>query len=87
MAMVLNLQYIELEKDDVVYREGDHVEEIYFLQSGRIALMNENGTKLLTMVEGTFFGEIEAIEGTKRRFFAVAERQTSLYFCKKDIFI
>lgn len=30
-AIVLHLQYIELDKDEVIYREGDHVEEIYFL--------------------------------------------------------
>ncbi len=70
--MVTQLMYFETEKGEVVYREGDHPEEVYFLSSGKIDLVDESGRVMVQMLEGCLFGEIEVLEGTNRKFFAVS---------------
>ena len=39
--MVQHLYYFEAEKGDVIYREGDHPEEVYFLGTGKVNLVND----------------------------------------------
>ncbi|KRX02605.1 Cyclic nucleotide-binding protein [Pseudocohnilembus persalinus] len=88
--IILNLYYMSVEKGEVIYREGDNPEEVFFLGSGKVNLLEENGNAIVTMIEGCFFGEIEVLEEEpKRRYFAVAmaEQATHLYFIKKDAFL
>ncbi len=39
------------------------------------------------MVEGCFFGEIEIMENTPRKHFALADSICNIYFCNKDAFL
>ncbi len=60
---------------------------MYFLGNGKVILANEAGKVVVAMVEGCCFGEIEVIEDSKRKHFAVADQSCNIYFCKKDIFL
>ena len=51
-AMVQLLRKIKVDKDDVVYYEGDFAEEIYFIKSGKIRLYAENGFPFATYSDG-----------------------------------
>lgn len=79
--------YLEVDKGSFIYREGDYPEEIYFLAQGKVNLIDPDGTIMLSMVEGCFFGEIEAIDQINRKYFTHAETSCSLYFCKSAKFI
>lgn len=48
-------------KDDIVYRQLDPSNEIYFLLKGQIYLTNSQGTILQEIKESFHFGEEEVI--------------------------
>jgi CRP/FNR family transcriptional regulator, putaive post-exponential-phase nitrogen-starvation regulator len=60
--LVKHLMYLEVDKGQFIYREGDFPEEIYFMAQGKVDLIDPEGFNMLSMVEGCFFGEIEAID-------------------------
>ena len=51
------MSYDKFLKDDVIYREGDPPDTIYFLLQGDLAYMNEQGEKDLLIKSGDVFGE------------------------------
>jgi hyperpolarization activated cyclic nucleotide-gated potassium channel 2 len=42
---------------------------------------------LITLLEASFFGEIESFENRNRDYFAVAKEPTNLFFCSSQIFV
>lgn len=57
--MVQLLKKIKVDKEDVVYWEGDFAEEIYFIKSGKIKLYVENGFPFASYKDGQHFGDPE----------------------------
>jgi CRP-like cAMP-binding protein len=58
-ALVQLLRKIKVDKDDVVYWEGDFAEEIYFIKQGKIKLYSDNGLPFATYKDGQHFGDPE----------------------------
>lgn len=48
-------------KDEIIYRQLDPSEEIYFILNGEVYLTDENGSIILTIKESFYFGEEEVI--------------------------
>lgn len=78
--------FIRYVKNDVIYREFDPAEEVFFLMSGSVSITNENGVILLTIQSSYHFGEDEAISYDRRKYFAIANTDCLVTFCKADIF-
>jgi CRP-like cAMP-binding protein len=66
-SVIPHLKFSYLEAEKYIYREGDDSDEIYFLYKGRVDFVNS--VRLIpfkTMLEGSYFGDIEVIDRTKR---------------------
>ena len=54
-------------QDEIIYREGDPVNEIYFLLDGKVGMVLNAMTKqnvFLYIEEGHYFGEIDLLSQT-----------------------
>ncbi|CAD8093400.1 unnamed protein product [Paramecium sonneborni] len=72
IELLNNVQFFIIEENDLIYREGQNSNEIYFLLSGDVRIMTKTKFTLLNILEGTMFGEFEAIEETLRATYAIA---------------
>ncbi|CAD8082143.1 unnamed protein product [Paramecium sonneborni] len=72
IELLNNVQFFVIEENELIYREGQNSNEIYFLLSGNIRIMTKTKFTLLNIFEGTMFGEFEAIEETLRATYAMA---------------
>jgi CRP-like cAMP-binding protein len=55
------LKRISAEKDEILYNQGKIAEEVYFLLSGRVKMVNLDGFIFRHYVEGSYFGDIEIL--------------------------
>eukprot|EP00742_Colponemidia_sp_Colp-10_P004514 GILJ01004818.1.p1 GENE.GILJ01004818.1~~GILJ01004818.1.p1 ORF type:complete len:942 (-),score=125.81 GILJ01004818.1:71-2896(-) len=60
------LQPVSVQEKDFVYQEGDHPDDMFFIAKGRVHAVLENGVVYKTIVEGSYFGEIELLFSTYR---------------------
>lgn len=51
-----------MKEAEFIYRTDDSTEEIFFLLTGEVCLLNSTNRIILKIKEGSMFGEIEAIE-------------------------
>ncbi|CAD8163042.1 unnamed protein product [Paramecium octaurelia] len=72
IELLNDVQFLFIEENDLIYREGQNSNEIYFLLQGDVRIMTKKKFTLLNILEGTMFGEYEAIEETLRATYAVA---------------
>jgi CRP-like cAMP-binding protein len=47
---------------EIIYVKGQPANEIYYLVSGSVRVINDEGDTILNISEGSIFGEVEAIE-------------------------
>ena len=87
------LRPIKVEKNQFIYKEGDPVDEVYFLVSGQAGYVNpEFGNSVYVIIEqGYYFGEIDFIymddDGNtdgKRKFTAMAVEDADLLVLQKN---
>ena len=54
------LKTIKISKDDFVFDEGDRANEIYFIKTGRIAMVIKkyNNFKVMKILQGNYFGDV-----------------------------
>ena len=55
-------RHISLSKDEILFRKGDWVEEIYFILRGRVGFVTEDGYLYRNYVAGSYFGDIEVFK-------------------------
>lgn len=78
-------------KDDIVFREGDPGDGIYFILSGHVSILAELtdeklGKRLATFAKGTFFGAMAILEDQPRSATVLAKTDTDLLFMSKKGF-
>ena len=56
------LKSMRLKSGELLFREGEYAEEMYFLIKGRVNLKASNGVVFKTYVEGSYFGEVDIFE-------------------------
>lgn len=79
----------QVRRGELVFRHGDHGDEIFFVRRGcvRITLPLEGkGLHLASFGTGDFFGEITFLDGGQRSADAVAEVDTDLYVLSRSAF-
>eukprot|EP00828_Plagiopyla_frontata_P012292 TRINITY_DN17001_c0_g1_i1.p1 TRINITY_DN17001_c0_g1~~TRINITY_DN17001_c0_g1_i1.p1 ORF type:complete len:339 (-),score=23.35 TRINITY_DN17001_c0_g1_i1:436-1452(-) len=72
------LYVVHIPEKEILYREDDLAEEIYFLIKGAINYCTQNGVAFITVYEGQLIGEIEIFENTHRQYFAQARESSTL---------
>lgn len=80
---------LQLAPGEVVFREGEKGNQMYYIREGRIKIsVGKNGCeKVLTVLkEGDFFGETALIDDTPRLGTATALGETELIIIDKESF-
>jgi hypothetical protein len=57
-----HIYYINLNKDEVLWRDGDPADEVYFSMTGELSIKNDFFVSLLRIVEGNILGEFELFD-------------------------
>lgn len=66
-SIVPYLRYLYLDAGDLIYDVGDDSDEVYILLRGRVAFMQDNSDVIFkSMLQGTYFGDVEVILRSKR---------------------
>mgnify|MGYP000936582862 CR=1 FL=1 len=86
LRIVPQLKPLSLSTNEILYREGDHTEEVFFLSSGFINFKASNGIIFHTVSDGAIFGEVEAILNVVRIGTAQAAVPTKLFSLEKKLF-
>jgi CRP-like cAMP-binding protein len=79
-----NLKVVK--EGDVIYKTGDHSNELYLLLRGEVKLKFPSNNYISNKVFNDFFGEKELYDKTRRHSFAVAVNNCLLYIIKNHIF-
>lgn len=83
-ALVQCLRKVKVDKDDVVYQEGDFSEEIYFIKIGQVKLYAKNGISFATYNEGECFGDSDVIFKEPRDGKAMAFKDCLFFSLHRD---
>ena len=83
-ALLLHLKLLKLDKREILYREDDPSQEskhssrslcplhlVYFISKGSVKMVTENGTGIYTLLQGTYFGELEIIDDVSLYYISV----------------
>lgn len=85
-AIVPFLQNIFLGFSDFVYKEGHYSDEIYFLVAGRLNYVEEEeGIVYKSLQRGCYFGDIEVIHRTPRKYTIQAGMDCDLLSMNKSL--
>lgn len=80
----LNLKLTNV--NEFVYKKGEHPTGIYFIAKGRVSfLYNNDLISFKTMIQGSYFGEIEIIEKSLVKFSACCETECSLLVMSEQL--
>ena len=87
----LHMHPLKAVKGDVIFKEGDPGDKIYFILSGGVSVLAniaENGRarRLATFSEGVFFGDMAILEGRPRSASVRADSETDLLYMTVDDF-
>ncbi|CAD8153584.1 unnamed protein product [Paramecium octaurelia] len=82
------LTILRIPEGDVIYNEGDYASEIYFIREGSVSLCIKECDyhPFVTIEVGQYFGEIELIKETQRKYTAIAQKQCELLSLSKSNF-
>ncbi|KAM3146799.1 hypothetical protein pb186bvf_000953 [Paramecium bursaria] len=86
-TLLPHLNFLEVQPGEIIYRQDDPPTDVYFIEKGKVNFVTHDRYTLITMLEASFFGEMEAFEDINREYFSVAKEPTNLFFCQSDIFI
>lgn len=79
------LDPIFVEKDCIIYNQGDFADEIYFLVKGNVRITLELNIVIKSIQQGCYFGDIEVMLGQSRRFGAYSTRFCDLLIMNKNV--
>ena len=60
------LKPLRINTNEILFREGDYSEEIFFILNGDIKILNSNGVVIQTYTTGSYFGEIEILSNVQQ---------------------
>lgn len=85
-AIVPFMQPQFIKSQDLIYSQGEYADEIYFLVSGRVSYILEEGRFVYrTLHQGAYFGDIEVILMEPRRYTLAAAVDCGLLTMKKQL--
>ncbi|CAD8070704.1 unnamed protein product [Paramecium sonneborni] len=71
---------------ETIYHIGQNANDFFFLIKGDVRLCDSNGESIISVMEGTCFGEIESIEYTQRCWSALALQDSIVIMCSAHFF-
>jgi SulP family sulfate permease len=78
---------VSFQKGEIIFREGEPGDGIYFILSGYVSVFTGNRDhRLATFADGVFFGEMSILEDKPRSATVRAETNTKLLFMSKKDF-
>jgi CRP-like cAMP-binding protein len=69
--VVFRLEFVKYENHEQIWSKGSYSDGIYFIIGGRVKIFHQ-GIFFFTYQEGSFFGDLELVLKTERKFEAVA---------------
>jgi MFS family permease len=84
--MATKLQEVQVEAGNVIFREGDHGDLFYIVESGRVRV-HSDGEELNDLWPGEAFGEIALLRDVPRTATVEAREDTTLLALDRDEFI
>ena len=86
-ALALMLKSVVFTEGDLIVKKGALGQEMYFVARGEVEILEDDGTLLNTLSEGSFFGERALLTSEPRVANVRAKTQTDLYVLEKADFI
>ncbi|CAD8180713.1 unnamed protein product [Paramecium octaurelia] len=86
-SLLKSCRFITYEKNEVIYRKGQISDEIYYLIKGDVRILSKNRFNLLTILQGTIFGEFEALNEQPRFTYAIAQQRSFILIVQFKSFI
>ncbi|CAD8107800.1 unnamed protein product [Paramecium sonneborni] len=83
------LKPIKLEANEFVYCTGDLAEEIYFVKSGKLAIVlpDQQNFKFMMIKPGSYFGELDILfYGEKRKYTIMTTKPSEFYVLSRKDF-
>ena len=79
----------ELSTSELIYSKEDSADDVYFISKGRIIIKGEFGGIVKNFLQGSYFGEIEVLNNSTRKFTAVIASATAtlLIITKRDFIL
>ena len=83
------LKTLELSNSEIIFSKEDYADEVYFISKGRIIIKGEFGGILKNYLQGSYFGELEVLSNSTRKFTAVVASATAilLIISKRDFML
>jgi CRP-like cAMP-binding protein len=82
-----HMHFLEIEKDEILFREGDKGEYICFVLNGIIDIVKESpsgdGVVIASLLRGRSIGEMSVIDSSPRSATAKAQTKSSLLILEK----
>ena len=86
MSIVPLLKPLKAQQNETIYYEGDPPSEVYFIIEGRV-IFKVAYASFKTMVNGSYFGEVDVLFNQPRAFGAQASIDTELLSLERNKFI
>ncbi|XP_003739592.1 potassium/sodium hyperpolarization-activated cyclic nucleotide-gated channel 2 [Galendromus occidentalis] len=77
--LVTRLRFDFYQPDDVIVSEGTIGTKMFFLQSGKVTVENQNGDLIATLGDGSYFGELALLMTCKRNATVRAKVHCSVF--------
>jgi len=80
-SIAANLERVEVERDAVIFREGDSAEDMFVIARGQVRIVSDVETEKVVLAHlgpGDFFGEMALLSGGERSAGAIATTDTTL---------
>jgi CRP-like cAMP-binding protein len=85
--IIPRLKYVETGVDEILFDKGEYPTHLYFLAQGRVNFVyGANKITFKTMIPGSYFGEIEIIEKSPRKFYGICETPCKILLMEVSIF-
>lgn len=85
--IVPRLELMKSEPMEIIYEKNEFAENIYFIAEGRVNyVIGKNTIVFRTFMSGTYFGEIELVEKTCRKFSARSETMCKFLIMSSQCF-
>jgi len=85
-ALAASLTRVQVPAGEVVFRQGDHGDRFYIVDSGEIEI-EVDGREANVLGAGDHFGEIALLRDIPRTATARARKETELYALDRDAFL
>ncbi|CAD8105261.1 unnamed protein product [Paramecium sonneborni] len=85
--LLKSCRFIIYEKNEIIYRKGQISDEIYYLIKGDVRILSKNRFNILTILQGTIFGEFEALNEQPRFTYAIAKQRSYVLIVQFKFFI